>query len=300
MTEERLEHCENVADDWHDRGDAAQVSARGAAVYIAELCEAVRGALPPQCWTLEGISGRADTPDKKRAIIGRVLAAWLARPELRLGQLIDCAQTGQLVSLFMVEDADLVEWIDEFVAMEKEMEDDKTIEALRRDNRRLTEELDEARKAARAGNAVDPWGWVDDGYDHLESMGDEMAVRITAGHLRRLIGSNEALHRRCQLIVDKYTSRRTREDDTVEVTRSEPVWELARALTGVGPPLGCPIAQRFCPEHNFWHGAEAEELRAGIEHIIHQGNVDVSDLQRLLDRVDARDSLAYREATDAT
>jgi hypothetical protein len=50
------------------------------------------------------------------------------------------------------------------------------------------------------------------------------------------------------------------------------------------------------------HGREAEELRAGVERIIGQ-DFDVEsvrdDLRQLLDDVDARDSLAFLEATDS-
>lgn len=58
------------------------------------------------------------------------------------------------------------------------------------------------------------------------------------------------------------------------------------------------------------HGQEAEELRAGVEQILRNtsavGDEDASDVLRglrkslvfLLDRIDARDSLAFREATD--
>ncbi len=66
-----------------------------------------------------------------------------------------------------------------------------------------------------------------------------------------------------------------------------------------------------CDRHGgVVHGQEAEELRAGVERILH-ATVDVieddssfvlSQLRRslvfLLDHVDARDSLAFREATD--
>jgi hypothetical protein len=48
------------------------------------------------------------------------------------------------------------------------------------------------------------------------------------------------------------------------------------------------------------HGAEAEELRSGIESILwseENGSGDLKDaLRRLLDRVDTRDSLARLEA----
>ena len=64
----------------------------------------------------------------------------------------------------------------------------------------------------------------------------------------------------------------------------------------------CTVYSKYCPEHGFFHGAEAEELREGIEKIIdHEGDVRgfKRALQALLDRVDARDSLAYLEAKKA-
>lgn len=69
----------------------------------------------------------------------------------------------------------------------------------------------------------------------------------------------------------------------------------------------CTVYEQICHEHEFIHGAEAEELRHGMEMLIarwcsFQGNdfnFAANDLQILLDRVDARDSLAYREATNA-
>ena len=69
----------------------------------------------------------------------------------------------------------------------------------------------------------------------------------------------------------------------------------------------CSVYGTFCKEHGFVHGAEAEELRAGLEGLMfargertreHGYAVNVVDLQELLDGVDARDSLAFREATD--
>lgn len=60
-------------------------------------------------------------------------------------------------------------------------------------------------------------------------------------------------------------------------------------------------AQR-CPVHyGQIHGGEAEELRAGIESLIAQhpdGAVPRRKLQRLIDRIDARDSLAHLEMRD--
>lgn len=68
----------------------------------------------------------------------------------------------------------------------------------------------------------------------------------------------------------------------------------------------CPDAdgalRSECPVHTgSIHGGEAEELRAGIEKLIERyrrGEVPGLALQRLLDRVDARDSLGYLERQD--
>ena len=68
----------------------------------------------------------------------------------------------------------------------------------------------------------------------------------------------------------------------------------------------CTMSGGTCPRHSFVHGAEAEELREGLDGLIHDGDDDmynarepvvgVSELEKLLERVDARDSLAYLEA----
>lgn len=58
----------------------------------------------------------------------------------------------------------------------------------------------------------------------------------------------------------------------------------------------CVIGE-YCAVHEFVHGAEAEELRSGIEILIENGDeVEPVELQRFLDDVDARDSCAYAEA----
>lgn len=73
----------------------------------------------------------------------------------------------------------------------------------------------------------------------------------------------------------------------------------------------CCVVGVCCDRHGgAIHGQEAEELRAGVEHIL-SNTSDVEDdaapdvlramrksLVFLLDRIDARDSLAFREATD--
>jgi hypothetical protein len=64
----------------------------------------------------------------------------------------------------------------------------------------------------------------------------------------------------------------------------------------------CTLYREVCPDHGFQHGAEAEELRAGLERILEGArfaghkNIPIDRLQRLLDRVDARDSLAFLES----
>lgn len=73
----------------------------------------------------------------------------------------------------------------------------------------------------------------------------------------------------------------------------------------MGRPTNCPVYAGYCSEHGFTHGAEAEELREGIERLIADAasnpddgvrRVSTRDLQRLLDEVDARDSLAFSES----
>lgn len=64
--------------------------------------------------------------------------------------------------------------------------------------------------------------------------------------------------------------------------------------------MTCPVFKRYCSEHGFVHGAEAEELRHGIEKILSDA-CDEDDfrreLRRLLEQVDARDSVAFLEAS---
>ena len=87
-------------------------------------------------------------------------------------------------------------------------------------------------------------------------------------------------------------------------TRAERVREAARKRQRRAEGVECAMHE--------WqkHGKEAEELRAGIEQILadfRDGTTGsdaedfrdiMSDLQSLLDSVDARDSLAYRERRD--
>jgi hypothetical protein len=63
----------------------------------------------------------------------------------------------------------------------------------------------------------------------------------------------------------------------------------------------CLVYDTPCVKHGFFHGAEANELREGIERLLARESTGKElrrDLQELLDRVDARDSLARLEAQD--
>jgi len=61
--------------------------------------------------------------------------------------------------------------------------------------------------------------------------------------------------------------------------------------------LDLQASQAKCPVHGTTHGGEAEELRAGVEHCldIYLGRDLQRGLLELLDRVNARDSLAHLE-----
>ena len=56
-------------------------------------------------------AGRADTPEKKAAVIDALIAAWARHPELRLGQLISCVLHD--IDLHYVEDEALREALEE-------------------------------------------------------------------------------------------------------------------------------------------------------------------------------------------
>ena len=52
------------------------------------------------------VQGRAETDDRKEAIVRRILDVWMQFPELRLGQLLVAVSRPD--SLFYMEDEDLV------------------------------------------------------------------------------------------------------------------------------------------------------------------------------------------------
>lgn len=60
---------------------------------------------------------RALTPEAKRAIVERLLAAWLRCPDLRLGQMIAAGvyePTEGEADLFSIEDATLIDSVERF------------------------------------------------------------------------------------------------------------------------------------------------------------------------------------------
>ena len=76
----------------------------------------------------------------------------------------------------------------------------------------------------------------------------------------------------------------------------------------VGRRSNCTVHTAPCPEHGFVHGAEANELREAIESILKDfrdtttGSAEedlsdiLEDLEHLLQKIDARDSVAHLEA----
>jgi hypothetical protein len=71
--------------------------------------------------------------------------------------------------------------------------------------------------------------------------------------------------------------------------------EAADALAGQeeAPQRKCVIGE-YCSLHQFVHGSEAEELREHVESFIRENRrLRGSDLQAMLDAVDARDSDAF-------
>jgi len=80
--------------------------------------------------------------------------------------------------------------------------------------------------------------------------------------------------------------------------------DFAEALVKLAD--SCVVGAPCVRHYGSVHGQEAEELRRGIERLIRDAESDaigsrtvsVFSLQRLLDEVNARDSLAFLEATD--
>ena len=64
------------------------------------------------------MTGRAETPEQKRAVIERILAAWERAPEIRFGQLLvnanNASTSASAVALFYAEDEALAEAVERF------------------------------------------------------------------------------------------------------------------------------------------------------------------------------------------
>jgi uncharacterized MAPEG superfamily protein len=108
-------------------------------------------------------------------------------------------------------------------------------------------------------------------------------------------------------------------DETVDLARERAKGASGTADEAVAARLAaavvyladaCPVGAPCDRHYGAVHGGEAEELRAGVEQIVNAAVAADADaaldalretrlaLIALLDRVDARDSLAFREATD--
>ncbi len=98
-----------------------------------------------------------------------------------------------------------------------------------------------------------------------------------------------------------YLQGRSTDDEVIVRDFAEALVQLSSSCV-----VGLP-----CEEHGgVVHGQEAEELRAGVEQILHntavcnddEASFVLAELRRslifLLDHIDARDSLLFREATD--
>lgn len=87
-------------------------------------------------------------------------------------------------------------------------------------------------------------------------------------------------------------------------TAVEDIKEL-EGRTRVYPPKSrCYMLDQGCPVHGYIHGKEAEELREGLKKLIELAQDDADEMgvpvhaiEDMLDRVDARDSVAWLEAS---
>lgn len=75
---------------------------------------------------MDQIEGRANTPEEKRALMRRLYHAWMALPDLRLGQLLVgstfTASSMPTSGLFYIEDDSLIEQVERFATTLSEQE----------------------------------------------------------------------------------------------------------------------------------------------------------------------------------
>lgn len=148
------------------------------------------------------------------------------------------------------------------------------------------------RIAAERRRQVIEEGWTpahDDTHRHamLAIAAGALAVDGTDAHL----GDCDADAEDPWGLVSKHRGDRIRQ---LEIAGALIAAEIDRLLRLQPEP--CVIG-KFCHRHGFVHGGEAEELRERISstRIPHGG----AALRRILDEVDARDSLAFLEAKTA-
>lgn len=117
-----------------------------------------------------------------------------------------------------------------------------------------------------------------------------MTKRRNSGQRRvHLVGANGATLGNCHEAV--WASHSDDPDASGAVCRR--CQKALEKLTGGG----CHVLATHCKEHGYVHGAEAEELRAGVERLLEGERGSFAyELQELLDNVDARDSLAFLDA----
>lgn len=63
--------------------------------------------------------GRAVTDEQKRAVMERLLAAWMRMPMLRLGQLLEAATDQEETAVFFVEDDALARCVEIMAGVEE-------------------------------------------------------------------------------------------------------------------------------------------------------------------------------------
>ena len=97
------------------------------------------------------MTGRAITPEQKRAIVERLLAAWLRAPELRFGQMLTAAADRAERDTFYIEDEALCEAVEALAP--REPTPDENFAALKH----FAPSLAAVHERAAAKHGVHPW-----------------------------------------------------------------------------------------------------------------------------------------------
>jgi hypothetical protein len=101
-------HCATATVDYEYQVEQHVIDAGNDLPYVVriECPDLVEAAMPERAF----MKDRAETPEQKRAVVERVLRGWLARPYLRLGQLLVNAAHNN--DLFYLEDEHLAKRVD--------------------------------------------------------------------------------------------------------------------------------------------------------------------------------------------